>query len=82
MGMTTTLNQRLYDLREVMQREHLVAFIFPSTDPHQKDRFTILRLRHNFFVAFHRDARGIVPRFRKVFCNSLPRRIDALSVNR
>ena len=27
--------QRLQDLREVMQREHLSAFIFPSTDPHQ-----------------------------------------------
>ena len=29
------VNQRLQDLREVMQREHLSAFIFPSTDPHQ-----------------------------------------------
>ena len=29
------INQRLEDLREVMQREHLAAFIFPSTDPHQ-----------------------------------------------
>ena len=29
------VNQRLTDLREVMQREHLAAFIFPSTDPHQ-----------------------------------------------
>ena len=29
------INQRLEDLREVMQREHLSAFIFPSTDPHQ-----------------------------------------------
>ena len=27
--------QRLEDLREVMRREHLAAFIFPSTDPHQ-----------------------------------------------
>ena len=27
--------QRLEDLREVMRREHLSAFIFPSTDPHQ-----------------------------------------------
>ena len=27
--------QRLEALREVMQREHLAAFIFPSTDPHQ-----------------------------------------------
>ncbi len=31
----TTVNQRLEDLREVMRREHLAAFIFPSTDPHQ-----------------------------------------------
>ena len=29
------INQRLEDLREVMLREHLSAFIFPSTDPHQ-----------------------------------------------
>jgi Xaa-Pro aminopeptidase len=29
------INQRLLDLREVMRREHLAAFIFPSTDPHQ-----------------------------------------------
>ncbi len=31
----TTINQRLEDLREVMRYEHLAAFIFPSTDPHQ-----------------------------------------------
>lgn len=29
------INQRLADLRELMQKEHLAAFIFPSTDPHQ-----------------------------------------------
>ena len=29
------INQRLTDLRDVMKREHLSAFIFPSTDPHQ-----------------------------------------------
>ena len=29
------INQRLEDLREVMRREHLAAFVFPSTDPHQ-----------------------------------------------
>jgi Xaa-Pro aminopeptidase len=29
------INQRLDELREVMRREHLSAFIFPSTDPHQ-----------------------------------------------
>ncbi|MBP5426062.1 MAG: aminopeptidase P family protein [Prevotella sp.] len=33
--MNNTVNQRLEDLREVMRREHLAAFIFPSTDPHQ-----------------------------------------------
>ena len=33
--MKQTIDQRLRDLREVMQREHLAAFIFPSTDPHQ-----------------------------------------------
>lgn len=29
------VNQRIENLREVMCREHLAAFIFPSTDPHQ-----------------------------------------------
>lgn len=29
------INQRLESLREVMRREHLSAFIFPSTDAHQ-----------------------------------------------
>ena len=33
--MNNMVNQRLEDLREVMRREHLAAFIFPSTDPHQ-----------------------------------------------
>ena len=33
--MSNTISQRLADLREVMRREHLAAFIFPSTDPHQ-----------------------------------------------
>ena len=28
------INVRLSDLREVMRREHLTAFVFPSTDPH------------------------------------------------
>lgn len=32
--MNNTINERLASLREVMQREHLAAFIFPSTDPH------------------------------------------------
>lgn len=31
------INQRLESLREVMKREHLVAFIFPSTDAHQSE---------------------------------------------
>ena len=30
-----TVNQRIEALREVMKCEHLAAFIFPSTDPHQ-----------------------------------------------
>ncbi len=33
--MRKTVNERLEDLRKVMRREHLAAFIFPSTDPHQ-----------------------------------------------
>lgn len=31
------INQRLESLREVMKREHLAAFIFPSTDAHQSE---------------------------------------------
>ena len=33
--MVKTVNERLEELRELMRREHLAAFIFPSTDPHQ-----------------------------------------------
>ena len=33
--MNNTINRRLEALREEMRREHLAAFIFPSTDPHQ-----------------------------------------------
>ena len=33
--MQMNINRRLEALREVMKREHLAAFIFPSTDPHQ-----------------------------------------------
>ena len=33
--MNNTVNQRLEALREEMRHEHLAAFIFPSTDPHQ-----------------------------------------------
>ena len=29
--------ERLRDLREVMEREHLAAFVFPSSDPHQSE---------------------------------------------
>ena len=32
-----SINQRLASLREVMKREHLAAFIFPSTDAHQSE---------------------------------------------
>lgn len=35
--MTNVINQRLASLREVMRREHLAAFIFPSTDAHQSE---------------------------------------------
>ena len=31
------INQRLESLREVMKREHLAAFFFPSTDAHQSE---------------------------------------------
>jgi Xaa-Pro aminopeptidase len=32
--MSLDINQRIAALRDVMKREHLAAFIFPSTDPH------------------------------------------------
>lgn len=35
--MENVINQRLESLREVMKREHLSAFIFPSTDAHQSE---------------------------------------------
>ena len=35
--MENVINQRLASLREVMRREHLAAFIFPSTDAHQSE---------------------------------------------
>lgn len=33
----TTINDRLALLREELQREHLSAFIFPTSDPHQSE---------------------------------------------
>jgi len=36
-NMNNVIVQRLNDLRELMRREHLAAFIFPSTDPHQSE---------------------------------------------
>lgn len=33
----STVNERIAALREVMRREHLGAFIFPSTDAHQSE---------------------------------------------
>ena len=35
--MKEEIAQRLSKLREIMQREHLDAFIFPSTDPHNSE---------------------------------------------
>lgn len=37
MDMVDNIKQRLDDLREVMRREKLAAFIFPSTDAHQSE---------------------------------------------
>ena len=37
MTQTAEIARRLADLRELMQREHLGAFIFPSTDAHQSE---------------------------------------------
>ncbi len=33
----TTIQQRIEALRQLMEREHLAAFIFPSTDPHNSE---------------------------------------------
>lgn len=46
------INQRLESLREVMRREHLSAFIFPSTDAHQSE-----------YVADHRQGRTWISGF-------------------
>ena len=35
--MTQTVNERIAALRQLMQRERLGAFIFPSTDPHNSE---------------------------------------------
>ena len=35
--MKTTINERLAVLREELRREHLSAFIFPTTDPHNSE---------------------------------------------
>lgn len=37
MDMVDVIKQRLDSLREVMKREKLAAFIFPSTDAHQSE---------------------------------------------
>ena len=35
--MNSDIQQRIESLREVLRREHLSAFIFPTTDPHQSE---------------------------------------------
>ena len=35
--MNSVIHDRMERLRELMRREHLSAFIFPSTDPHQSE---------------------------------------------
>ncbi len=52
MAMNEIINQRLESLREVMKREHLSAFIFPSTDAHQSE-----------YVAAHWQGRAWVSGF-------------------
>lgn len=46
------INQRLESLRKVMRREHLSAFIFPSTDAHQSE-----------YVADHWQGRTLISGF-------------------
>ncbi len=37
MNMKEIIAQRLSDLRDLLRREHLSAFVFPSTDPHNSE---------------------------------------------
>ena len=54
------INQRLHDLREVMQREHLAAFIFPSTDPHQSEYVADHWKGREFISGFNGSAGTVV----------------------
>ena len=56
------INQRLEKLREVMRREHLSAFIFPSTDAHQSEYVAdIGRAERGFQVSMVRQVRLLSP---------------------
>ena len=50
------INQRLASLREVMKREHLAAFIFPSTDAHQSEYVADHWLRRAWISGFNGSA--------------------------
>ena len=50
--------QRLADLREVLRREHLAAFIFPSTDPHQSE-YTAEHWKGREFISGFNGSAGI-----------------------
>ena len=55
-----TVNQRIEALREVMKREHLAAFIFPSTDPHQGEYVPDHWKGREFISGFNGSARTAV----------------------
>ena len=55
-----TVSQRLEDLREVMRREHLAAYIFPSTDPHQGEYIPDHWKGREFISGFNGSAGTVV----------------------
>lgn len=54
--MSTTVNERVAALREVMRREHLAAFIFPSTDPHNGEYIPDHWMGRKFISGFNGSA--------------------------
>ena len=52
-----TTDQRLSDLREVMRHEHLAAFIFPTSDPHQSE-YTAAHWKGREFISGFNGSAG------------------------
>lgn len=54
--MKKVINDRLSRLREVMQREHLAAYIFPSTDPHNGEYVPAYWMSREWISGFNGSA--------------------------